>query len=257
MDHRIGSLGKFFPVLAFLLAGATQAWGAESSSELRLWATVMFGPTNFSSTSNITNTQTSVRGNQPGIAGQAELWLGSHGGIIADGELVTVNLANNNVQGKFINFANGNLFGAFRLFGKGPRSPELVFFSGPSINHFSAVRTYPGQSFYDVNRVNVFGAKTGARMRIPFDANTVAEASVSYFTPLSLVAPGGRTLDHSGSTSISTTARVDYFFKPGLNFGAGFRYEVNRLTFVPVGTTKPESVNFTTAMPMLFLGFSL
>lgn len=232
---------------------------AASAGELRLRAAALFGPTTYSSESQATLLKTEIKGNQPGVATSADLWLTRALGARFTANLYTVNVSSGNApKGKFINQALSELDLAWRPLGKGDsKTGELAFFSGPAVSYYSVVRAYPNSSQMDLVRVNVMNLAVGTRMRFPVSQNCMVELQGAYLAPYSALNYGRSALDTQATYGYSGSIGFDVRVWSGFDFSFGFRHETHQLEIKLPDAGRSEKVFFKTNAPFLAAHLSI
>lgn len=249
---RVGKYCLIAIIIAFLGPAQLLA-GSQSSASFRLRAAAMYGPAQFSSQSYVTNTKADVGGSQPGLSLDAESWFSSRVGVAFSGSLFTANVEG--AAGKFINQAYTGIDAGVRVLDGGASGPELALFAGPGVDYFSDVRVYPAQSFYDTNRINLFGFDFGARFRVALSRVVALELSAMYFAPSSIL--GNAAAKYQTGHSFRSALWLDFPLGYSIEVGAGLRFDRNVLEFTPSDSARPETIKFDVTTPAVSIKFSL
>ncbi|MBI3558493.1 MAG: hypothetical protein HY074_19660 [Deltaproteobacteria bacterium] len=261
------SRAVFFRALAslalFFIAspGAIARESALADLGFRARFSGLYGNVNYTSASVTSNSTTAIGGTEWGGRVELEKWFNNRLGMLFEGEHISGDLNTGTVEsfhGKPL--AQQQVFGALglKLLGSSnsnASASELVVFAGPGIEFFSDMRSYTGKNFYDLARVNVFGARAAARARIAFDSHVLFEFSAAGFTPVSLLGQPKSVLQRQGTRCLLGTVSLEYLYDSGVGFGGGYFYEINRLEYQNTSDLPADTVDFNVSAPFVFVRF--
>ncbi|MBI3541919.1 MAG: hypothetical protein HY075_01405 [Deltaproteobacteria bacterium] len=251
-----------FALLLSLAAPTAQAKGATPSGDgFRSRLTLFYGWTNYKSQSALTNSVTDISGNEIGGRGELEYWLGNRIGLALDGDHISGDMSPataESFRGKPITQDSVAAELALKLIGHGNgENTEVVALAGPGMSFYSDVRSYSNQGFYDLVRVNVFGARVGARARLAFEEHFTLQLEGHWFAPLQLLGQTHTELDRKHSRNALGTVSLEYRYQSGVGIGLGGYYSLNRVTYQPNPAVPPQEVDFDIAAPFVYLRFGL
>lgn len=245
----------------------------EASGRLRpyqLRASMLYGDLSLTSSRASASSNFGLDGVQAGTRLELERWFRGGAlnrktfGIVGDFQYLYAGRFYQ-MPGPPVSYGSASLLFGWRAFGYGhtvPWSPEFTFFLGPALEVFPAItvsQLFLGGYEYSLAHPVVFGAKLGARLRIPlFSRNVAIETTGYYIKPLDTLGAGnGGELSNDATSSRGATSLLDVRITRNLVLGAGVYWGWFRLRYTPAGAAGPDETTFYTRSFIASMRFNL
>jgi hypothetical protein len=256
--------GKIIGLAVLMLAvAAPSAFARPKFRDKPLQARVRLagslGWVGYDDASRATNSRTQfVSAPQIGRHAELELWIRNRFGkwwprLGLWGEVgsTTVKLFDRQIA-----YSSGAAGLAFRLTGTsgggGWYKDEVLLFAGPNVALFPDARVYLKTTTFDFVQPRVLGLKSGLRYRHTFGhSQRWRMDSFAYYWPgIKTYNVGSAVMETANTFGLGGGAHLDYSLSEHLDLGVGLLYDLNRVSYRPIESSQPQSVQWINFAPV-------